>query len=139
MTKFSAPEAIKKKSPKKAILGTFWKTLTKKLRFFGTRFPLKISIDWHEGAFRKILRSASQKWISRNSKKGDPLGRLGVESPPKSATGCYIYIYRRFFVQITILLMKINIDNNQQGYHRTFQLFSFKWFFSHYEAKLCTG
>ena len=57
---------------KKAFLGTFWKIFTKKLRFFGTRSPLKI--------FRKILRSISQRWISENSSKRDILGRQGVES-----------------------------------------------------------
>ena len=33
----------KKNSPKKAFLGSFWKILTKNLRFFGAGSPLKIS------------------------------------------------------------------------------------------------
>ena len=32
-----------------------------------------------KGAFRKISKSVSQKWISRNSTKWDPLGRHRVE------------------------------------------------------------
>ena len=68
--------------------------LTKKSRFFGARSPSKLV-----GAFRKILGSVGQKWISEKVSKGDPLGRKGVESlrekdvrppppppdPPKSA------------------------------------------------------
>ena len=34
--------------------------------------PLKLV---YIGAFRKILGSVSQNWISQNSSKGDPLGR----------------------------------------------------------------
>ena len=49
LAKFSAPQAkFSKNRPKKAFLGTFWKNLTKKLRFFGSRFPLKISIYWRQ-------------------------------------------------------------------------------------------
>ena len=77
------------------------KISTKKSRFFGIRSPLKISIEWRaEGAFRKILRSVSQKWISQNSTKGGPFGSAGGRlpegggerasasppPPPKSAT-----------------------------------------------------
>ena len=36
---------------------TYWKILTKKMRFFGARFTLKISIYWRQGAFRTIIES----------------------------------------------------------------------------------
>ena len=39
---------LKKKQSKKAFLGTFWKILTKKLRFFGARSPLQISNYWRQ-------------------------------------------------------------------------------------------
>ena len=59
-----------KNGPNKAFLGTFWKSLTKKLGFFGARFPLKISMFGAEATLRKIVGPASQKWISQNSTKG---------------------------------------------------------------------
>ena len=62
----------KKNSPKKAFLGPFWNTSTNNW-VFSARAPPKIRIDWSR-------RSVSQKWISENSTKGDPLGRQGVES-----------------------------------------------------------
>ena len=50
LTKFSAPKQIfEKKRPKKAFLALFFgKFRPKKSRFFGARFPLKISIDWRQ-------------------------------------------------------------------------------------------
>ena len=39
---------FEKNSPNKAFLGTFWKVLTKKSRFFGARSLLKISIYWRQ-------------------------------------------------------------------------------------------
>ena len=67
------------------------------MRFFGARSPSKIAYIGAEGAFRKILGSVGQKWISEKYQRGDPLGRQGVKSlkggvrnrrpppPPKSA------------------------------------------------------
>ena len=54
--------------------------LTKKSRFFGARSPSKLVYIGAKGAFRKILGSVGQKWISEKVSKGDPLGRQGVES-----------------------------------------------------------
>ena len=54
--------------------------LTKKSHFFGARSPSKLVYIRAEGVFSKFLGSVSQKWISQNSTKGDPLGRQGVES-----------------------------------------------------------
>ena len=72
---FSAAGKIfeKKNRPKRrfwALFGHFW---TKKLRFFGAP-PLKISKNWRPrlGAFRKILGSVSQNWISQISSKKGP-------------------------------------------------------------------
>ena len=63
----------KKDRPKKALSNTFWRILTKKLRFRHA-LALKISIFW------RFLGSVSQKWVSQSSTKGDSLGRQGVES-----------------------------------------------------------
>ena len=84
LTKFTAPQAnFWKNRPKKAFLGTFWKILTKKLRLFGARSPLKIS------AFRKYLGSVSQKWTSQMVQRGSfgsAGGRIpevrGIQLPP---------------------------------------------------------
>ena len=82
-----------KEQPKKAFLGPFWKYLTKKLH----ARPSNLVYFGAKGAFRQILGSVSQTWISEKSTKGDPLGRQGDESlkkggavrppPPKSAGG----------------------------------------------------
>ena len=45
-------------------LGTFWKILTKKSRFFGVRSPSKLIYIGAAGAFRKFLGSVGKKWIS---------------------------------------------------------------------------
>ena len=61
---------ILKNGPKKAFLGTFWKFLTKKSRFFGARSPLKISILAPKLDFLKV------------PKKG-PFGSAGGRIPEK--------------------------------------------------------
>ena len=70
--------------------------LTKKSRFSARSPPSKLVYFGAQGALRKNLGSVSQKWISQNSAKGDPLGRHGVEFlrgkgirplPPESAGG----------------------------------------------------
>ena len=61
------------------------------MHFFGVRSPSKNSLYWK--TLEILFRLPSQKKISQNSTKGDPLGRQGVESmkkgspPIKSATG----------------------------------------------------
>ena len=50
------------------------------MRFFGARSPSKIAYIGAKGAFRKILGSVGQKWISEKYQRGDPLGRQGVKS-----------------------------------------------------------
>ena len=60
-----------------AFLGTFWKTLTEKLHFFGARSPLKTRVKiGARGAFRKVLESVSQKLISQNIIKGSAGDRI---------------------------------------------------------------
>ena len=50
-------------------------------RFFLVCAPaLKLVYSGAKGAFRNFSGWVSQKWISQNSTKGDPLGRHGVES-----------------------------------------------------------
>ena len=66
------------------------------MRFFGARSPSKIAFIGAKGAFRKILGSVSQKWISEKVSKGGPFGSAGGQipeggrppPPPKSAPGC---------------------------------------------------
>ena len=61
----AAGNFLKKKNRSKTpFLGTFWKILTKKTRFFGARSPSKLVYIGAKGAFRKILGSVGQKWIS---------------------------------------------------------------------------
>ena len=55
LTKFSAPQAtFSKNRARKAILGSFWKILTKKSHFFGARSPSKLVYIGAQGAFRKF-------------------------------------------------------------------------------------
>ena len=70
-----------KKQSKKPFLGTFLKIVTKKLRFFGARSPSKLVYIGAEGAFRKILGSVRQKWISEKVSKGGPFGLAGGRIP----------------------------------------------------------
>ena len=58
------------KQAKKAFLGSFWKTLTIQLRFFGAHSHFRISIYWRPRRLGKMLGSASQKGMSLNSTKG---------------------------------------------------------------------
>ena len=70
---------LKKQS--KAVFETFLKNFDQKIAFFfGARSPSKLVYIGANGAFRKILGSVGQKWISEKVSKGDPLGRQGVES-----------------------------------------------------------
>ena len=64
------------------------------MRFFGARSPSKIAYIGAKGAFRKILGSVGQKWISEKVSKGGPFGSAGGQipegegvrpPPPKSA------------------------------------------------------
>ena len=59
LAKISAQNLEKK--AEKAFLGTFWKTLTKKLRFFSARaLPSKLVCSGAKGALRKILGSVTK-------------------------------------------------------------------------------
>ena len=51
------------------------------MRFFGARSPSKIAFIGAEGAFRKILGSVGQKWISEKVSKGGPFGSAGGQIP----------------------------------------------------------
>ena len=67
LSKFSAPQAklgffeILKKQDEKGVLGTFWKILTKKSRFFGARFPLNFCIYWRQKRLQKKLKVRLRK------------------------------------------------------------------------------
>ena len=52
-------------------MSNFFENFDQKTAFFWRALPLKISIYW------RIYWH--QKWISKNSVKGDPFGRQGVE------------------------------------------------------------
>ena len=88
LAKFSAPQAnFWKKKVKKPFLGTFWKILTKKNRvFFGARSPSKLVYIGAKGAFRKILGSVGQQWISEKVSKGGPFGSAGGRIPEGEAS-----------------------------------------------------
>ena len=67
---------------------------TVKKAVFGARSPSKLVYIGAKGAFRKILGSVGQKWISEKVSKGGPFGSAGgripkggggVRPPPKSA------------------------------------------------------
>ena len=53
---------IFEKRSKTAFLGTFWKMLTKKSRFFGARSPFKTSIFWRLFFLTPHLTQASILW-----------------------------------------------------------------------------
>ena len=57
------------------------KTLTKKIAFFGTLPPSKLAYIGAQGAFRKILGSVSQKWISQISTEGGFFGSAWGQIP----------------------------------------------------------
>ena len=95
---------IFKKTVKKAVFGHFLKNFDKKkCVFFGARSPSKLVYIGAEGAFRKILGSVRQKWISEKVSKGGPFGSAGgripeggasapppPRPPPKSAPGMMV-------------------------------------------------
>ena len=82
----------------KGVLGSFWKILTKKLRFFGAPSPSKLVYFSAKGAFRKVLRSFTKNGCLKLVQRGDPLGRQGVESlwekeasaPPPQIRPCQV-------------------------------------------------
>ena len=89
---------IFEKTVKKAVFGHFLKNFDKKMCFFGARSPSQIASIGAKGAFRKILGSVDQKWISEKVSKGGPFGSAGGQipeggrlpppaPPPKSAPG----------------------------------------------------
>ena len=115
---------IFKKTVEKAVFRNFLKNFDKKNRgFFLARAPPSKLV--YIGAFRKILGSVGQKWISQKLSKGrrDPLGRQGVESlkrrsvqytppppppPPKSAPALFhsdskIHLRQNFTMSFHIL------------------------------------
>ena len=61
--------------------------MTKKLRFFGARSPSKLVYIGAKGAFRKILGSVRQKWISEKVSKGGPFGSAGGRIPDGGGGG----------------------------------------------------
>ena len=82
LAKFSAPQANFWKNSQKAVFGNFLKNFDKKIAFFfGARSPSKLVYIGAEGAFRKILGSVRQKWISEKVSKGGPFGSAGGRIP----------------------------------------------------------
>ena len=58
-----------------------------KNRVFSASAPLvKLVYIGSYGAFRKILSSVSQKWVSQNKSKGGPFGSAGGRIPEEE--GC---------------------------------------------------
>ena len=51
--------------------------------FFGARSPSKLVYIGAEGAFRKILGSVGQKWISEKVSKGGLFGSAGDRIPER--------------------------------------------------------
>ena len=62
-----------------AVFGHFLKNFDKKIA--GARSPSKLVYIGAEGAFRKILGSVGQKWISEKVSKGGPFGSAGGRIP----------------------------------------------------------
>ena len=85
----SPQKIIGKKKQAKKSFKHFKENFQQKGVFSAHAFPSNIEYFGAKGAFRKILGSVSQKRISQNSTKGDPLGRQWVKSlrqesvPPK--------------------------------------------------------
>ena len=52
------------KTGQEGVLRYFLETFDRKIKFFGAHSPLKIGIFRRLGAFRKVLGSVYQKWIS---------------------------------------------------------------------------
>ena len=64
--------------------------MTKKNAFFWLALPLKnrkIAYIGAKGAFRKILGSVGQKWISEKVSKGGPFGSAGGQIPEGGGGG----------------------------------------------------
>ena len=57
--------------------------LTKNRVFFYARSPSKLVHIGAKGAFRKILGSVGQKWISEKVPKGGPFGLTGGRIPER--------------------------------------------------------
>ena len=67
-----------------ALFEKFWQ---KNCVFFGARSPSKLVYIGAEGAFRKILGSVRQKWISEKVSKGGPFGSAGGRIPEGGGGG----------------------------------------------------
>ena len=75
-------QIFEKKTIKKAFFGHFLKKFYKKIAFFWrVRSPSELVYIGAVGAFRKILGSVGQKWISEKVSKGGPFGSAGGRIP----------------------------------------------------------
>ena len=72
--------------PKHCFAPTLAKNVDKKIAFFGARSPSKLVYIGAESAFRKILGSVGQKWISEKVSKGGPFGSAGARIPEGRAS-----------------------------------------------------
>ena len=90
LAKFSAPQFLgtvfghSQKSRFWALFEKFWQ---KNSVFFCARSPSKLVYIGAKGAFRKILGSAGQKWISEKVSKGGPFGSAGGRIPEGEGGG----------------------------------------------------
>ena len=99
LAKFSAPQANFRKNSQKSRLWELFEKFWQKIAFFWRALPSKLVYIGAKGAFRKILGSVGQKWISEKVSKRGPFGSAGGRihegggggggggraSPPKSA------------------------------------------------------
>ena len=102
---------ISEKTVKKAVFGHFLKNFDKKIAFFfGARSPSKLVYIGTKGAFRKILGSVGQKWISEKVSKGGPFGSAGGRQ------GVFFLFYisqklKTVLCILTVITMKQNCSN----------------------------
>ena len=79
-------QIFEKNSQKSRFWALFEKFWQKNSVFFGARSPSKVVYIGAKGAFRKILGSVGQKWISEKVSKGGPFGPAGGRIPEEGAS-----------------------------------------------------
>ena len=147
LTQFSAQQA---NFWKRGVLGTFLRILSEKWIFWRA-LPSKLINIGTEGAFRRILGSVSQKWISAKkvSKKRGLLGRQGVESVRRGRPNIPLICSSAFSTQLLDSPVARNTPlitaHNTHGmlslylYYRSINAFRLKWISLNqpeYEGKL---
>ena len=123
LAKFSAPQANFWKNSKKSRFWALFEKFWQQVRFFfGARSPSKLVPIGANGAFRKILGSFGQKWISEKVSKGGPFGSAGGRipeergvsaspPPPKSAPAflytCFYWLFSNCMLSQGIKIQQI--------------------------------